>query len=128
VSSLLDRANRSDLRQMDRPRTRQGADRPDLVKDSEYLRASAARQLLEQIRPELDFAGVKTNLRATAAKAPAVLEQVVQDILADRHPARDRVKQEDAAELKARLVERAGSTPSPSDEELAAEIVARRHP
>jgi excisionase family DNA binding protein len=41
---------------------------------------------------------------------------------------RDRVKQEEAAELKARLVERAGSTPSPSDDELAAEIVARRHP
>lgn len=41
---------------------------------------------------------------------------------------RDRAKPEEAAELKARLVERAGSTPSPSDEELTAEIVARRHP
>ncbi len=42
----------------------------------------------------------------------------------ERHPAR----QDAATSLKARLVERAGSTPSPSDEELAAEIVARRHP
>lgn len=41
---------------------------------------------------------------------------------------RDRVKQDEATELKARLIERAGSAPSPSDEELAAEIVARRHP
>jgi excisionase family DNA binding protein len=41
---------------------------------------------------------------------------------------RDRAKQEETTELKARLVERTGSTPSPSDEELAAEIVARRHP
>jgi hypothetical protein len=101
---------------------------PDLIEASEYLRASATRQLLEHIRPELAFAGVKTNLRATAAEAPAALEKVVQDILADRHLARDRVKQEEATEFKARLVERAGSVPSPSDEELAAEIVARRHP
>jgi excisionase family DNA binding protein len=36
-------------------------------------------------------------------------------------------KQKGATELKARLIERAGSAPSPSDEELAAEIVARRH-
>lgn len=56
---------------------------PDLIEASEYLRASATRQLLERIRPELAFAGVKTNLRATAAVAPAALEQVVQDILAD---------------------------------------------
>ncbi len=41
---------------------------------------------------------------------------------------RDRVKQDEATELKARLVERAGSAPSPSGEELAAEIVARRRP
>jgi hypothetical protein len=41
---------------------------------------------------------------------------------------RDRVKQDRAAELKARLVERAADAPSPSDEELAAEIFARRHP
>jgi excisionase family DNA binding protein len=41
---------------------------------------------------------------------------------------RDRVKQDEATELKARLIERAGSAPSRSDEELAAEIVARRHP
>ncbi|HEY8302957.1 MAG TPA: helix-turn-helix domain-containing protein [Solirubrobacteraceae bacterium] len=41
---------------------------------------------------------------------------------------RDRAKQEKATELKARLVEHAGSTPSSSDEELATEIVARRHP
>ena len=101
---------------------------PDLIESSEYLRASATRQLLEHIRPELAFAGVKTNLRATAAEAPAALEQVVQDILADWHPARDRAKQKQATEFKARLVERAGSAPSPSDEELAAEIVARRHP
>lgn len=60
---------------------------PDLIGASEYMRASATRQLLEHIRPELAFAGVKTNLRATAAQAPSVLEQVVQDILADIHPA-----------------------------------------
>jgi len=50
--------------------------------------AGAARQLLERTRPELAFAGVKTNPRATAAEAPAALEQLVQDILADLHPAR----------------------------------------
>jgi hypothetical protein len=61
---------------------------PDLIEASDYLRASATRQLLEHIRPELAFAGVKTNLRATAAEAPAALEQVVQDILADLHPTR----------------------------------------
>jgi hypothetical protein len=55
---------------------------PDLIETSDYLRASATRQLLEDIRPELAFAGVKTNLRATAAEAPAALVQVVQDILA----------------------------------------------
>jgi len=60
----------------------------DLIEASEYLRASANRQLLEHIRPELAFAGVKTNLRATAAEAPAALEQVVQDILVDLNPAR----------------------------------------
>jgi hypothetical protein len=59
---------------------------PDLNEASEYLRASATRQLLEHIRPELAFAGVETNLRATAAQAPAALEQVVQDILTDLHP------------------------------------------
>ncbi len=101
---------------------------PDLIEASEYMRASATRQLLEHIRPELAFAGVKTNLRATAAEAPAALEQVVQDILADPPPARNRGKREEATEFKARLVERAGSTPGPSDGELAAEIVARRHP
>ncbi len=41
---------------------------------------------------------------------------------------RGRVKRDETTELKARLVERAGSTPSPSDEQLAAEIIARRHP
>jgi hypothetical protein len=56
---------------------------PDVIEASEYLRASATRQLLERVRPELAFAGVKTNLRATAAEAPVALEQVVQDILAD---------------------------------------------
>jgi hypothetical protein len=61
---------------------------PNLIDASEYLRASATRELLERIRPELAFAGVKTNLRATAAEAPAALEQVVQDILADLHRAR----------------------------------------
>lgn len=61
---------------------------PDLIETSEYLRASATRQLLERIRPELAFAAVTTNLRATAADAPPALERVVQDILADLHPAR----------------------------------------
>jgi hypothetical protein len=101
---------------------------PDLIEVSDYLRASATRQLLEHIRPELAFAGVKTDLCTTAAEAPGALEQVVQDILADSHPAHNSVKQEEATEFKARLIERAGSTPSPSDEKLAAEIVARRHP
>jgi len=41
---------------------------------------------------------------------------------------RDRVMQEETTEFKARLVERAESTLSPSDEELAAEVVARRDP
>jgi hypothetical protein len=59
---------------------------PDLIDASEYLCASATRQMLEDIRPELAFAGVNTNLRATATEAPAALEQVVQDILADLHP------------------------------------------
>lgn len=58
---------------------------PDLIDASEYLRASATRQLLEQLRPELAFAGVKTDLRATAAQAPTALEQVLQDILTDIH-------------------------------------------
>jgi hypothetical protein len=58
---------------------------PNLIGASEYLRASATRDLLEQLRPELAFAGVKTDLRATAAQAPAALEQVVQDILTDIH-------------------------------------------
>jgi excisionase family DNA binding protein len=41
---------------------------------------------------------------------------------------RRRGKQNAATEFKTRLVERAGNAPSPSDEALAAEIVARRHP
>jgi hypothetical protein len=61
---------------------------PELIETSEYLRASAARQLLEHIGPDLAFAGVKTNLRATAEQAPAALEGVVQDILVDLHAAR----------------------------------------
>jgi excisionase family DNA binding protein len=42
----------------------------------------------------------------------------------DRH----RVRQDAATALKTKLVERAGNAPGPSDEELAAEIVARRPP
>jgi len=41
---------------------------------------------------------------------------------------RHRARQDAATALKAKLVERAGSAPGPSDEELAAEIVARRRP
>jgi hypothetical protein len=60
---------------------------PDLIAATEYLRASATRELLEQLRPELAFAGVKTDLRATAAEAPSALEQLVHDILTDLHAA-----------------------------------------
>lgn len=76
----------------------------DLNESSEYLRASATRQLLEHIRPELAFAGVKINLRATSAEAPAALERVVQDILADVHPERATCFDELASVKKARPV------------------------
>lgn len=55
---------------------------PELAELSAYMLGSSARQLLERIRPELAFAGVRTNLRATAEVAPQVLEHVVDDIMA----------------------------------------------
>lgn len=57
--------------------------RDDLATASEYMQASAARQLLEALRPELAFAGVASNLRATAEQAPGALETVVAAILRD---------------------------------------------
>ena len=51
------------------------------------MQASAARQLLEQIRPELAFAGVTTDLRATAKEVPGALDDVVERILSDLHAA-----------------------------------------
>ncbi len=55
----------------------------DVAAASEYMQASAARQLLEALRPELAFAGVTSNLRATAEQAPAAMEAVVAAILSD---------------------------------------------
>jgi hypothetical protein len=57
--------------------------RDDAATASEYMQASAARQLLEAVRPELAFAGVTSNLRATAEQAPGALEAVVAAILSD---------------------------------------------
>jgi hypothetical protein len=57
--------------------------RNDLATASEYMQASAARQLLEALRPELAFAGVTSNLRVTAEQAPGALETVVAAILRD---------------------------------------------
>jgi hypothetical protein len=47
------------------------------------MQASATRQLLEKLRPELAFAGVTANLRATAEQAPGALEDVVERVLSD---------------------------------------------
>jgi hypothetical protein len=55
--------------------------RDDVATASDYMQASAARQLLEALRPELAFAGVTSNLRATAEQAPDALETVVAVIL-----------------------------------------------
>jgi excisionase family DNA binding protein len=59
--------------------------------------------------------------RVRAERTPGGSWRLVADQF-ERH----RVDQDTAAELKARLLERAGNASSPSDEELAAEIVARR--
>ncbi|MGH2864676.1 MAG: hypothetical protein ACRDJX_05445 [Solirubrobacteraceae bacterium] len=54
---------------------------PELTEASDYIKASRARQLLDELRPDLSFAGVPTNLRTTAEDAPAALEKVIDDIL-----------------------------------------------
>lgn len=59
------------------------SEQPQLRDASEYIRASSARRLLEQVRSELDFAGVTTNLRATAESAPAAMEELIERMLAD---------------------------------------------
>jgi hypothetical protein len=59
--------------------------RDDVAMASEYMQASAARQLLEALRPELAFAGVTSNLRVTAEQAPDALETVIAAILRDLH-------------------------------------------
>jgi hypothetical protein len=59
------------------------SEQPQLRDASDYMRASSARQLLEQLRPELAFAGVTTNLRATAESAPAAMEELIERMLAD---------------------------------------------
>jgi hypothetical protein len=57
--------------------------RDDVATASEYMQASAARQLLDALRPELAFAGVTSNLRVTAEQAPGALEAVIAAILSD---------------------------------------------
>jgi excisionase family DNA binding protein len=61
--------------------------------------------------------------RVSAERTPGGSWRLAADQF-ERNPAR----QDAAIALKAKLVEHAASAPGPSDEELAAEIVARRHP
>jgi hypothetical protein len=59
---------------------------PQLREASEYMRASSTRQLLDRLEPELAFAGVSTNLRATVESAPHALEEVTDTMLGDILP------------------------------------------
>jgi hypothetical protein len=61
---------------------------PELADASDYIQASSARQLLEVLRSDLAFAGVPTNLRATAEDAAPTLERVIDDILTPLERAR----------------------------------------
>ena len=61
--------------------------------------------------------------RVSAERTPGGSWRLAADQF-DRH----RVRQDTATTLKAKLIERAGNAPGPSDEELASEIVARRRP
>jgi hypothetical protein len=72
--------------------------RDDVARASEYMQASAARQLLEALGPELAFAGVTSNLRATAEQAPGALEAVVGAILQDLQAAPPADRAMDTAE------------------------------
>ena len=54
---------------------------PELASASDYMKASSARQLLDELRPDLSFAGVPTNLRVGADDAPPALERLIDDIL-----------------------------------------------
>lgn len=49
---------------------------------SEYLLASGARQLLDQLRPELSFAGVPSHRRVTVDDAAEELKRVTNSLLA----------------------------------------------
>lgn len=54
----------------------------ELQSASDYLRASAARQLLERIRPELAFAGIAIDSHPTAESASQQLQTAVERTLA----------------------------------------------
>ncbi len=51
------------------------------IGDSDYLLASGARQLLDQLRPELSFAGIPSHRSVTADDAGRELERVTDSLL-----------------------------------------------
>jgi hypothetical protein len=56
------------------------------TEDSDYLRASSARQLLDRIRPELAIAGIPIDSHPTAESAPRQLRVAVEETLGALEP------------------------------------------
>jgi hypothetical protein len=57
------------------------SEHPELETMSDYLRASSARDLLETIRPDLDFAGIHTDLSPSPENTLRDLVGVVESVL-----------------------------------------------
>jgi hypothetical protein len=53
----------------------------DLHDASPYMIASAARQLLDELRPEISHAGIAAPLKVTAEDAPKALREAVTAML-----------------------------------------------